>query len=435
MPPNPIYPFVPEFVDGLRVTSSINNPTTFAKAIPNPLSVITVIGKAAVRLSPTCGPQSVPGDTLPFTRYRPAVEKEMYDTNGGNSVCHVFPFWVASPDVGNSNKNVMSFDHDTLHSHQNISQQMVTGFDQRAGPEVWPNPPWPDSGLSAYDHANLNRTLQHCLAEPCVNMYNAGAPQGGNITGPPAIGDLANWIFWQWRGTLSTTSTAWNQLSNSQTGYPSTRQNGANGNGARVGDWTETANITGSGGNNIQDAVHDLAAQYGFVTALTTELNWGKAITRTVYVWGEPAPNPSTGVVPGDNKSAQVWDSWDGTKPNPCSGGQNNTSAWTDLSISGNYPNNGPNYSASNVSCGNGSNSIDRVRFTKSYTFIFYANLQGNNYGAQSAPGCPTLPNAGSAAWGILPDLSVPDPVPGGGCSTGWEPGGGVYSREVDPSP
>jgi hypothetical protein len=434
-PQNPIYPFVPDFVDGLRVTTSINNPTTFARAIPNPLNNLQVGAKAAVRLYPSCPPDTPGGYTLPFTRYRPAVEKELYDASQGNSICHVFPFWTSQPDVGSNIKNVMSFDHDTLNPHQNISQQMISGFDTRAGPSP-PNPPQPEGGLSNYDHANLFRTYQTCTAEPCVNLYNAGAPQGGNITGPPSFTDLANWIFWQWRGTISTTTTVWNNTANSETLYPSTRQNGANGNVQRVGDWAEMSQITGSGGQNVQAAVHDLADQYGTITSLSGGiLNWGRAITRTVYVWGEPAPDPTNGNVTSDAKSAQVWDNWDHTQNNLCNGGGSpDTFAWTDLNITGNYPNSGPNYSARNVSCGNqGPNSIDRVRFTYKYTFVFYANLQGNNYGANNAPGCPPLPNPGSAAWGILPDASVQDPPPGSDCPTGWVPGGGVFSRQVDP--
>ena len=106
-------------------------------------------------------------------------------------------------------------------------------------------------------------------------------------------------------------------------------------------------------------------------------------------------------------------------------------SAWTDIRISGTHA----NYTASTVSCGDQVPiTLDRVRFTKVYTVVFYANLQGE-YGAQNAPSCPALPAAGSAVWGILPSIPLQDSVPGGDCSNTWVPGGGVYSREIDPNP
>jgi hypothetical protein len=462
------YPFVPDFVDGLRVTSSVNNPTTFARAIPNPLSNLKVGAKAAVRLYPSCVPDPSPGisspltggtasgQILPLTRFRPAVEKELFDPTLGNSVCNVFSIWNGNPDivsVGNNSSavnNVLSLDHDTLHSHDSISQQMITGFDQRAGPSP-PNPLPPEGGLSYYDPNNIFRTLQPCTVEPCVNMHNAGIPQGGGNLQPPTVIDLANWVFWQWRGTLSTNNSAWNGMAGSETGYQSTRQDRANGTGPRLGDWAETAQNAGNDPQTIQKAVHDLADQFGVTTALSTNLNWGKAITTTIYVWGEPAPSPSptSGVVPGDNTSAQIWDTWY-DQSDPCAGTPTpdpsstvfptavpTVSAWTDLNISGTHA----NYGATNVSCGGQSPSIPnptpayRVRFTKAYTVVLYANLQGDGYGAQSAPNCPALPNAGSAVRGILPDIPLQDPSTETNCVSGWAPGGGVYFREIDPNP
>jgi hypothetical protein len=59
----------------------------------------------------------------------------------------------------------------------------------------------------------------------------------------------------------------------------------------------------------------------------------------------------------------------------------------------------------------------------------FFANLQGNRGGAQDPPGCslPTLSH--SRAWGLIITQRVPGPI--GNC--GWQPGGAVYSRLIDP--
>jgi hypothetical protein len=376
-----------------------------------------------------------------MTRFRPAVEYELYDPERGNSVCYPFAFWTSQPDVGNNIKNVMSFNNYTLKPHNNISEQMITGFDNRAGPIST------GSGLSYYDHAQLWRTQQTCIAEPCVNMYNAGLPQGGAPPPPfPGSNDMANWIYWQWRGTISTTTTLWNNTANSMTGYPSTRQNNANGSGARPGDWAEIIGISGSYGQNIQEPVHDLAITAADRMTLTVSLpvaqgglNWGPAVARDIYVWGQPSDDPASGDVDDDDMAAQVWDTWETQDPNRCSPRSNEPqrSGWTDLTINGTYnPNNNqPDYSVTNENCnGNGGpRTIERVNFTEKYTFLFFANLQGN-YGAVQDVGCPALPNDGSSAYGILPTLFVPEPPPGGGCTGGWDPLGGAYGQQVDPN-
>ena len=312
VPPNGpgIYPFVPDFVDGLRVTSSVDNPTTFAKAIPNPLSTLKVGAKAAVRLYPSCAPDPAPGNPSslpggaasgsiwPLTRFRPAVEEEFFDPSLGNSVCNVFPFLTTNPDVvsiGNGSglsNNVLSFDHDTLQVHDTISRQMITGFDDRAGTTP-PGPPPPEGGLSYYADGNIFQTLQPCIVEPCVNMYNAGIPGGGGNLQPPSVLDLANWLFWQWRGTLSTNNSAWNNMDNSETLYPSKRQNMAHGTDPRPGDWAETAQIAGNDTQTIQHAVHDLADQFGVTTSLSAVLELGQSYHGNRLCLGRACARPS----------------------------------------------------------------------------------------------------------------------------------------------
>src|SRR5207249_9860101 len=88
--------FLPSFVDGLRGTSTVDSPTTFARALALPISIITVSASSAGRLYPTCPPPAQTFRTLPFTRFRPALEQEMRDgSHGGtgNSICDPYIFW------------------------------------------------------------------------------------------------------------------------------------------------------------------------------------------------------------------------------------------------------------------------------------------------------------------------------------------------------
>jgi hypothetical protein len=74
------------------------------------------------------------------------------------------------------------------------------------------------------------------------------------------------------------------------------------------------------------------------------------------------------------------------------------------------------------------------VNFTERYTFLFFANLQGN-YGAVPGASCPSLPNDGSSAYGILPTPFLPEPPPGGDeCGGSWDPLGAAYGQAVDPN-
>lgn len=416
-PPNPTY-FVPEFVDGLRVTAGINNPTVFARAIPNPLADLKVSAVAAVRLYPTCAPEPNPQDSpMPFTRFRAALEHEMTSASGGNSLCHPFEFWKPGNDAGLSGwKDVISFNAGTFHPYTGApaGEQLLIAKDPRNGPED-PMNPWPNSGLNDYDKNNIPQTLQHCASSNCADLRGSGA-NGGNL----ATQDFQNWIFWQWRGRISITNT-WGIETNTR--YPSTTANQGGQTGSltvRPGDWAEI-DYTGNLGDNIQRAVYHLANTWGVMTSVGRPvaqggLNWGNVITRTVYVWGEPESQlPSS-------MSSQIFGSYTTPCSPPSPGCTVNHPAWLDVRVSGTYP----SYTTTA--------DVGRVRFTKFYTFLFFSNLQGN-LGAVTAPGCNTsLPNSGSSAWGILPSIVVPPPSPGGSCSTEWIPGGGVYKLQIDPN-
>lgn len=421
-------PYIPEFVDGLRVQSKINNPTTFARALSLPIGELGVSAYAASRLNPICSSDvevEGAGAPPPFTRFRAALEYELNDPGRGNSLCHPFEFWTPQGDLGGGNgqwKNVVSFNTSTFNPYQSGGTQIVTqtlsGFDSRSGSEN-PLRPWPDSGLSNYDHAQIDRTLQICnLGLGCANMAGSLAQSGQNMHQ-----DFGNWIFWNWRGTLSLTSI---YPIETNTRYPSTQATRGGTEGTlseRPGDWAEI-DYTGNLGQNIQDAVYDTSNQWGVMTAVGQPenqggLNWGRVLTRTVYLWGEPQTQlPSS-------ESTQQFSEYTTTREcNPPSPGCTITDhhpAWIDVTMSGTYG----NYV--------GSDTISRVRFTRSMSFLFYANLQGN-YGARPYPeaGC-SLPSSGSSAWGILPSIVEPPPPGGGSCQTGWEPGGGVYSYQVPP--
>src|SRR6476620_6201734 len=104
-PNNPNAPYVPDYVDGIRVTAGVNNPTIFARAFfpssnPNAVGQINVSAKAAGRIYPTCALPPEPGPSLPFTRFRPAFEQERISQC--NDPQHPFVFWTAQPDINGS---------------------------------------------------------------------------------------------------------------------------------------------------------------------------------------------------------------------------------------------------------------------------------------------------------------------------------------------
>ena len=392
---------VPDFVDGVRVTSVVDNPTTFAKAIPNPLSEIQVGAKAAARMYPTCRPESREGPTLPFTRFRPALEREI--TNKGNNRCDPYEFWESNADIGgpanNNFKNLVSFNEKTFRQTEFPNgNQLLTSFDLRDFA----------SGFLLGKHDRNNNPPEDLCPTECADM-------GGTLdTGSQ---ELEDWIYHEWQGVISTTH-VWPV--NTMTRYPAIaasnwgRDTSYPGLLERGGDWAEGGGeYTGNNGENIQGALHDLARIRGNTTDLTVSLNWGKAITRTIYVWGDSEAD----LIQYPGRSAQRLTTTPGCSPTPCT--PTPEPVWEDVNITvSNNPNNP--FRADEP--------IQRVRFTKTYDFVFYANLQGGEFQAQNPPGC-NLDLTGSAARGFIATEVVGDPS--GSC--GWIPGEGVYVRQVDP--
>lgn len=411
VPANPSTTFVPHFVDGIRVTAIISNPTTFGGALPVAIDNIQVSAQAASRLYPTCAPAPTGSDgTLPFTRFRPALEAEILVQ--GNDLCQPYRFWTSGGDItgGNGFRNLISLNTKTMYPSQfgNNTDQLLTQWDQRNGIS---------GGLGNYVQSG-NPPYQNCApGSPgnCADMRGSRLDSGNQATQ-----DVQNWLFWQWAGRITTAESITRTYPvNSETWYPSTEATawGRNGGTERPGDWAELYS-SGNWGQNVQEALHDAAADpnRGSITPLSgAPLNWGRAITRTVYLYGDA-------VVPSSTSSQFVRN----YSP-PCPGGPPcpaNEYHWEDTTISGTYGGCG------SPPCYQANNQIQRVRFTKARTIVFYANLQGN-YGARGPGGC-SLPSSGSSAWGILPSVYVPGPS-GETCSTGWQPGGGAYSRQVEP--
>lgn len=440
---------MPQYIDGLRVTAIINNPTTFAGAIPNPISDIRVSAVAAARLFPTCAPApSVEDPTVPMTRLRPALEWQISQAGEDNTYCNPFLFWQSLSDLGGRARNfmnVVSFNTASFYSGTGISnpnnctggeQQLLTDFDCRNGASP-PAPPPLGGGLLNHTTAtgwspflSENPLLYNvCTAEPCADLRGSG-----QSTGSPMQTDLENWLAWQWRGKISVENI---YPAASMTWYPSvaTSQNdfgrGGQSPQRRPGDWAEA--FQGNLGNNVNDSLTDSAAFFGRETEFSPSvaqggLGWGKAVFTTVYVWGMPQlpnMNCSGGFPYCDDTSVQESTSY----TRPIGGGEFETvNGWEDLEIRGS----GNSYQARVIGL---LGSELRVRFTKAYSVVFYQNLQGSCGGCIPFPGCGNLPNPSSSeVYGFILNQRVSDPPPpGSGCPTGWNLGDGVYTRWVAP--
>jgi hypothetical protein len=443
---------MPEFVDGLRVTAIIDNPTTFAGAIPNPISQVRVSAVGASRLFPTCPPAPSSTDpTVPFTRLRPALERQIRQSGEGNTYCQPFLFWNSTSDLGGRNrdlKNAVSYNTRSFFPQTGITnpngncgggeQQLLTEFDCRNGASP-PAPPPLTGGLLNHTTAtnwtpfiSQNPLLYNvCSAEPCADLRGRGTSEGASMQT-----DVENWIAWQWRGRIGTTNT---YPASTMTWYPSTADRindfGRGGrSSARTGDWAEA--LYGNLGNNINDSLTDSAHFFGRETAFSPPvanggLGWGKAVFTTVYVWG--VPEPPAGTCSGnraycDDTSAQDSASYTINLPG---GGTQVVYGWQDLEVQSSSPT--ASFQARRA---RGTAEADemRLRFTKSYSVVFYENIQGSCGGCIPFPGCGTLPSASSSeVYGFILNRHVSDPPPGSGCPTGWNVGDGVYTRQIEP--
>ncbi len=393
----------PPYADGVRISTSVDNPTTFARAIN--IQSITVGAQAAGRLYGTCPTQAAQGSALPMLRFRPSVEDQL--AQYGNDRCHPVELWNSQGDLGGFD-NLYSMDTQSFQGTG--APALLTALDNRNGP------PPPPNGLTAYGaHGTCTQQNQGACAD--MRGQHSSSPSSGK-------GDIANWIYLQWAGQISLTRT-WDR--SNETWYPANRSNDGGRQGSatpRQGDWAEVY-PHGNWGNNVNEPLHDMADENGVTTPWSGgALNWGKAITKTLYLWGpETLPNHAT-----DDTSAQQWVSnvqIPGCNPH---GGQDcKYTGWEDLTLTGQGSG---NYSISG--------NVDRVRFTALYQIRIYANLQANKYHPNAPPECASQGgwqwNGGSSnAYGLIINEVVPGPG-GDGTPCGWMTGGGVYGRSIDPN-
>ena len=125
---------VPDWADGVRVTASIQNPTTFARAVN--ISTIPVSAPAATRCMPPARWRRIPAPPCLSTRFRPALEEEMLTS--GNDRLHAYQFWTSQPDFNGSWKDTLSFRHYSFNNYRangaaDYNTQLLTGFDTRRG--------------------------------------------------------------------------------------------------------------------------------------------------------------------------------------------------------------------------------------------------------------------------------------------------------------
>ena len=398
-PEDPDY-YVRDHVDGIKVVSTINNPTVFARALPSPIQNLPVSAAAAMAIFPTCRPQPPggPGTTLPFTRFRYSFEQEL--PTKGNDLCSPFIYWNAQADIsgpGNNNfKNKISFntrsffmDENPSNTDPDVEQQLLSGFDHRFGAQVPYEP-----------------------GDETVDMRGRVDPNDQT-----SAEDIDWWIRYQWQGAIMT-NTNWLSDPNA------------------LGDWSEI--YLGNYGQNVQDPLVYLIkyADDGGYTPISADwpegLGWGRAITRTVYLWGEGGLEPGDTTATSAQKSREVC--INPLNGNTCSCNNPNCVRdrveWDYIDIDAYIAGNGD-------PMGDAAAAIERVRYTDAVQVVFYEHLNGGGGDARcpDGTGVPSSNNS-SEARGILPSANVGGPPPGppgSGCPPGWIPGAGVYYRTINP--
>lgn len=266
---------VPDFVDGVIVTTTVKNPTTFAEALPKPIANISVSSVAATQIYATCPPSAGGEKTaLPFTRFRPTLEQELQ--TAGNDPEHLYQFWDPRADGNGNWKNQINLG--ATSSFTPTRQQLITASD----PRTTTTPPMPNRTVDTPPMSEATR-------DPLTNIYDGKT-------------DMYKWIYFEWGGTIALTST-----------WPSAPETAG-----RLGDWAERYPTNGDWGQNVSAGVHDLARDCpcNFTTPLSgPPYNWGPAVDRTVFLWGPSldAWNASgsgngRGGGPSDNTVAQKYD-------------------------------------------------------------------------------------------------------------------------------
>ncbi len=390
---------IPAFVDGVRVTAGVANPTIFAQAIN--IQTIPVSAVAAARLYGTCPPDDIDGIPLAVTRFRPTLEDSLRN-NPANDPCNLFELWNGQADW--QQNNLVSFNVYSFKASGYV--QPLAGFDMRNGAS---------GGVPLYGGSG------NC-PPACADMR--GSTQATVVS---ATQDLQNWVANSWQGAFSLTSL---YPAGSGTWSPANRTTSGGGRGAptRPGDWIEnypadTRNVN-IAGPLYTGAVQGTMIPYLSPPASQGGLNWGPASDRTIYLWGPAALVPGT----GSSEYAQEWQN--GVAIPNCPGSNCTYTGWEDLALGNSGSATTPNYTvASNWHPG--AVTLDRVRVSRAIKVRFFANLQGAGRGAQALSGCSLPALSSNRAWGLILTTDVSGPV--GTAPCGWQVGGAVYSRLIDP--
>jgi Flp pilus assembly protein TadG len=228
---------VPNWVDAVRVKTSINNPTTFGQVIGVTSIPVSAIAAAALRGSPGYVPEGV---TWPMT----AVASVTPDPDTG--ICNPYLFWS---NTGGNFKNLVQLGAHQGETWEGSHLQMIAQPDQRGpmndatgGSNRIQCPPGQAVGLwSPKGNCSATNGIGTLGTFCCANSSNNGPV------------DVANWITNDFSGRISLTSTTWlgedNQYHDWRSSYDTYHGNIA-------GDWPETYN-GGNFGNAIQQPLFD----------------------------------------------------------------------------------------------------------------------------------------------------------------------------------
>jgi Flp pilus assembly protein TadG len=344
---------VPSWVDAVRVTASIDNPTTFGRAIG--VTTIPVSAKAAAALRGTSnGPG---GPTWPMTA---AYSTVLTGTNNG--LCHPVLFWQNVQ----SYKSLFSLAAQQGATDEGAHAQLLTAPDTRDGLY--------DKAIDYNGGGRTNQAvcggsilfLNWSAAGSCSPPGQATGTKCCNGTSDISDIDVPNWITYDFRGTISVTTTRW-------------IDNGWAPPNSGPGDWLETY-ASGNGGNNVITPLQDYINAHGQQDDLYPI--WGLRVDMLMYFY--------------DPNDEQIWE----TRLNKC---PPNT-------IKGCW-----------VTKAN-ANPPDRVRMKAGLWFRFYQRLAHEGPGSGQIPlppfcGGGSFNTSGSQIYGVFAGDEIIDPPPDPGPS------------------
>lgn len=377
---DPSYPsttFAPPWLDAVRITAGIDNPTTFAKVIG--ISTVNVQAKAAAAMQNVAGfiPQ---GPTWPMTQFAASPTPDP-----GSGWCNPELFWS---NAGSQNfRNVlqlggskgMSYENSTAN---NFSPQLIHAHDERQvlADTTGVNLNQCQNKAGFAGTAGLWSPAGNCTATTtcptCATHNNVCCDTNNNAVSS----DIPNWITYLWTGRLSTTE-HWD--SSAFNSYPASDTNG---------DWPEVYNA-GNLGQNIALPLQNYIQAHGQTDAFS---QWyGLYVDQVMYTFdrgqewtqvprGDPLCDPITGVCPYK---------------------------WQEVDVQRRAP--------------------QRVHVNQAVVFRFYYMLAGShgNVAKPTLCGGGTVSTSNNEVFGVYVGQAVNDPPPGPG-------GHGIYNylSFIDPN-